>query len=131
VTVEDQAHGDRWHVAGLLRADIEGGKYPPGTKLPSQRQLEDAYGVARNTVGAALKLLQVEGFVDIRPQSGAYVRDPDAPRTRDIRPELQELQEQLHRAKQELVAAQKRVTDLLEALPITTQDGLADRHDPR
>jgi DNA-binding GntR family transcriptional regulator len=107
----------------MLRADIEAGKYEPGAKLPSHRQLEEAYGVARNTVAAALKVLQAEGLVDVRPNSGAYVRDPDAPRTQDVRGELVELQDQLHRTKRELTAAQKRVASMLDSLPITTQDG--------
>jgi DNA-binding FadR family transcriptional regulator len=117
----DDEHGRR-RVASLLRADIEGGKYAPGAKLPSHRQLEDAYGVARNTVAAALRTLQAEGLVDIRPQSGAYVRDPNAPRARDIRAELVELQDQLHRTKRELTAAQKRVSGMLDELPISSQD---------
>jgi DNA-binding FadR family transcriptional regulator len=122
VTDPDQEHGDRRWVASQLRAEIEGGKYRPGTKLPSYRQLEDGYGVARNTVAAALRVLQAEGLVDIRPNSGAYVRDPNAPRTRDIRAELQDLQEQLHRTRRELAAAQKRVTGLLDTFPISEPD---------
>lgn len=122
MTDADQERGDRRRVASQLRADIEDGKYPPGTKLPSYRQLEDSYGIARNTVAAALRVLQAEGLVDIRPNSGAYVRDPNAPRTRDIRTELLDLQEQLHRTRRELADAQKRVTGLLEAVPIGESD---------
>src|ERR1700744_2992164 len=98
----DQERGDRKRVASQLRADIEGGKYRAGTKLPSYRQLEDSYGVARNTVAAALRVLQADGLVDIRPNSGAYVRVPNAPRTQDIRAELLDLQEQLHKTRREL-----------------------------
>jgi DNA-binding FadR family transcriptional regulator len=122
VTDVDQERGDRRRVADQLRADIEDGKYPTGAKLPSYRQLEDAYGVARNTVAAALRVLQAEGLVDVRPNSGAYVRDRNAPRTRDIRTELLDLQEQLHRTRRELAAAQKRVTGLLEEVPISEPD---------
>ena len=122
MTDADQERGDRRRVASQLRADIEDGKYPAGTKLPSYRQLEDSYGVARNTVAAALRVLQAEGLVDIRPNSGAYVRDPSAPRTRDIRTELLDLQEQLHRTRRELADAQKRVTGLLDAVPIGESD---------
>jgi hypothetical protein len=50
------------------------------------------------------------------------VRDPNAPRTRDIRAELQGLQEQLHRTRRELAAAQKRVTGLLDTFPISEPD---------
>ena len=119
MTDVDLERGDRRRVASQLRADIEDGKYAPGTKLPSYRQLEDTYGVARNTVAAALRVLQVEGLVDVRPNSGAYVRDPNAPRTRDIRSELLDLQEQLHKTRRDLADAQKRVTGLLDAVPIS------------
>ncbi len=120
----DEERTDRKRVAGLIRADIDAGKYPPGSKLPSYRQLEEAHGVARNTIGAALRLLQAAGVVDIRPNSGAYVRDPaERPVAHDVRAELQELQVQLYRTKRELVAAQKRVTGLLDALPIDGQEG--------
>ena len=118
MTDTDPEHGDRRRVASQLRADIENGTYQAGTKLPSYRQLEDSYGVARNTVAAALRVLQAEGLVDIRPNSGAYARDPNAPRTRDIRTELLDLQEQLHKTRRELADAQKRVTGLLEEVPI-------------
>jgi DNA-binding FadR family transcriptional regulator len=106
-------------LANLLRAEIEAGaKYPPGTKLPSYRQLVAKHGVARNTVGAALRLLEAEGLVDIRPASGVYARDPSAPpSTRDVRAELKDLREQLQRTKHELANAQKTVAGLLEYLP--------------
>ena len=122
MTDADQERGDRRRVASQLRADIEGGKYRPGTKLPSYRQLEDSYGVARNTVAAALRVLQADGLVDIRPNSGAYVRDPSAPRTRDIRTELLDLQEQLHKTRRELAVAQKRVSGLLDTVPVSEPD---------
>ncbi len=116
-TGEDM-RADRKRVAALIRTDIEAGKYPPGAKLPSQRQLEQMHGAARNTVGAALRLLQAEGLVDVRPNSGAYVRDLRAtPRPRNMRAELRDLQDQLHRTKRELVAAQKQVAGLLDSLP--------------
>lgn len=122
MTDPDQERGDRKRVASRLRADIEDGKYRPGTKLPPYRQLEDTYGVARNTVAAALRVLQAEGLVDVRPNSGAYVRDPNAPRTRDIRTELLDLQEQLHKTRRELAAAQERVTGLLDTVPVSESD---------
>lgn len=120
----DDERVDRRHVASVIRAEIKQGRYLPGSKLPSYRQLEEAHGVARNTVGAALRLLEEEGLVDIRPNSGAYVRDPQAaPPQQDVRAELKELQNQLHRTKRELAAAQKRVTVLLDNLPAGGQGG--------
>ncbi len=118
VVIRDAVRVDRKRLASLIRADIEAGKYAPGTKLPSHRQLEEMHGAARNTVGAALRLLQADGLVDVRPNSGAYVRDPHAtPPQRDVRAELKGLQDQLHRTKRELAAAQKQVAGLLDSIP--------------
>ena len=62
--------------------------------------------------------------MDIRPNSGAYVCDRDAvPQRQDVRAELRELQDQLHRTKRELAAAQKRVSGLLDNLPAGGQSG--------
>jgi DNA-binding transcriptional regulator YhcF (GntR family) len=124
VNRDDDRHESQ-RLARYLRSEIEtGGKYPPGTKLPSYRQLVAAHGVARNTVAAAIRLLEAEGFVDIRPASGVYVRDPAAsPQIRDLRTDLKQLRDQLQRTKHELVTAQKTVSDLLEDLPA---EGLGD-----
>lgn len=107
-------------LAQALRSEIrKGATYPPGAKLPSYRDLAVTHSVARNTVGAALRLLEAEGLVEIRRASGAYVRDPDAapPSDGDIRTDLVELRDQLQGIKREVTAAQKRLSGLLESLP--------------
>ena len=62
-------------LADVLRAEIEAGSYPPGSKIPSYRQLRDAHHVALNTAQAAIRLLAAEGLVEIRPAQGVYVRE--------------------------------------------------------
>ena len=116
---DDERHESR-RLANALRAEIQrgGAGYQPGAKLPSYRQLAAEHSVARNTVGAALRLLEAEGIVDVRPASGAYVRDPkDVPPERDVRAELTELRDQLQRTKRDLAAAQQTVLGLLEQFP--------------
>ena len=54
----------RQQMADALRADIVGGRYAPGEQLPSQRKLAAEYGVAQNTAGEAVKILQLEGLLD-------------------------------------------------------------------
>ena len=44
-------------------------------------------------------------------------------RSEIARAELLELQDQLHRTRRELVAAQKRVAGLLDSIPTSTQGG--------
>ena len=39
---------------------IEGGDYPPGSILPSEKQLQDSFGISRTTVRMALKELEQE-----------------------------------------------------------------------
>jgi DNA-binding FadR family transcriptional regulator len=57
---------------GTLRAEIEAGAYAPGRKMPSYRQLRYAHRVALNIAPAAIRLLAVEGVMEIRPASGAF-----------------------------------------------------------
>ena len=58
---------------------IEAGEINVGQKMPSEISLMQRYGVGRSTVREALRLLQAQGYVEIRPNAGAYLfsRDPD------------------------------------------------------
>ncbi len=66
-------------IAEMLRADIAAGRFPPGSDLPSQRELVASFGAARPTVTRALHLLAEAGHVYL-PGRGhsARVVDPDA-----------------------------------------------------
>jgi DNA-binding FadR family transcriptional regulator len=99
-------------LADALRAEIRNGTYPPGTRMPSYRQLRDVHHVAQNTAQAAVRLLAAEGLVDIRPARGAYVRENrgEGP---DLRAELASLQAILQRSRQELTEAESTVAALL------------------
>jgi len=61
-------------IADQLRAAIERKQYEEGTKLPSEAQLMEHYGVARMTVRNALQLLQAEGLAVAEHGKGVYVR---------------------------------------------------------
>jgi GntR family transcriptional regulator / MocR family aminotransferase len=58
---------------------IRGGDLPPGTRLPSARQLAAEWGYARGAVEEAFAQLQIEGFIERRVGDGSYVA-PQAPR---------------------------------------------------
>ena len=67
-------------VAGLIAR----GEFPPGSRLPTERELAQLLGVSRPSVREGLIALEVEGLVDVRVGSGIYVRraragaaDPD------------------------------------------------------
>lgn len=65
-------------VADQLRALIDRGEYPVGSRLPTERDLASQLGVSRPTVREALIALEVDGRVRIRVGSGIYVTAPAA-----------------------------------------------------
>lgn len=62
----------RDYVASQIRRRIISGEYPAGARLV-ERDLADQLGVSRNPVREALRVLDVEGFVDTRPRHGTVV----------------------------------------------------------
>ena len=59
-------------IAADLREQIRQGKIASGSRLPAERVLMQGYGVQRNTIRQALTLLQTEGWLHVRPRSGAF-----------------------------------------------------------
>jgi DNA-binding GntR family transcriptional regulator len=59
-------------LAAALRREILDGRLTPGARL-RERELCDAYGVARHSLRAALRSLATEGLVRIEPHRGARV----------------------------------------------------------
>ena len=60
-------------VAEQLLALIRDGRYRPGDRLPTERELCARLGVGRSTVREAMRWLVVAGVVDVRPGRGAVV----------------------------------------------------------
>ena len=60
-------------IAGWLRARIEAGDYPPDVPLPSEKELVDLFGVARDTARRAVQLLRDDGLVVTIAHRGTYV----------------------------------------------------------
>lgn len=63
------------HITNDLRAKIKNGEYPPGSKLPSRRELCEMYGCSEAPVMRAMWILQHEGLVTSLTGSGSYVVD--------------------------------------------------------
>ncbi|WP_406107714.1 FadR family transcriptional regulator [Streptomyces sp. NBC_01003] len=59
-------------IAGL-RAQISSGEWPVGSRIPTEPELVEQLGVARNTVREAVRALAHNGLLDIRQGSGTYV----------------------------------------------------------
>lgn len=66
-------------IADDLRRQIEAGAIPPGRRIPSMVELEATYGVARDTLRKATKVLKDEGLVETVTGMGIYVVDPVPP----------------------------------------------------
>jgi GntR family transcriptional regulator len=62
-------------MADLLRGEIEHGDYAAGTRLPSEPELAQRYGVNRITVNRAVAILRAEGFVRVERGRGTIVRE--------------------------------------------------------
>ena len=60
-------------VIAALRAQITSGEWPVGSRIPTEPELVEQLGVARNTVREAVRALSHNGLLDIRQGSGTYV----------------------------------------------------------
>ena len=59
-----------------ISADIERGKYPTGSKIPPEHELEQLYQVSRVTVRRALAELTAEGKLERKQGKGTFVSVP-------------------------------------------------------
>ena len=71
-------------ISEQLRHLILSGRYEPGTKLPSSRELSELLQVNRNTISNALEVLRNEGLVEIRHGVGIFVKKVSSPSTQEI-----------------------------------------------
>ncbi|MET7289578.1 FCD domain-containing protein [Streptomyces sp. NPDC005573] len=61
-------------VINRLRSHITSGTWPVGSRIPSEPELVEQLGVARNTVRESVRALAHTGLLDIRHGSGTYVQ---------------------------------------------------------
>jgi GntR family transcriptional repressor for pyruvate dehydrogenase complex len=60
-------------LARKLMEELASGRYAPGDRLPAERDLAGEYEVSRPTVREAIIALEVQGLVEVKVGSGAYV----------------------------------------------------------
>jgi DNA-binding transcriptional regulator YhcF (GntR family) len=65
-------------IADDLRRQIDNGEWGPGHKIPSERDLQNAYRVSRVTSRRAVEVLVAEGLVTPVHGSGVFVAEPPA-----------------------------------------------------
>lgn len=63
-------------ISDALRERIKRNEWSPGDVLPRMADLASEYGVSRNVVGAAVKVLEVEGYLWAVPRKGTIVQIP-------------------------------------------------------
>ncbi len=61
-------------LARKLIAELATGRYAVGDRLPAERELASDHNVSRPTVREAVIALEVQGLVEVRVGSGAYVK---------------------------------------------------------
>lgn len=71
-------------LASILRDRIRDGGLSAGQRVPSEKDLHDEFGLARETIRRALAVLRSEGLIEVRHGHGTYV--VEAPPTVDLRP---------------------------------------------
>lgn len=61
-------------IAEAIASAIERGRYAPGTTLPSELRLARELAVSRGTLRQALATLRADGYVEVVPGRGTFVR---------------------------------------------------------
>ncbi|MFE5901119.1 GntR family transcriptional regulator [Streptomyces sp. NPDC056488] len=70
-------------IAADLTAEIKRGDLAPGRPLPSEKELTELYGVARETARRALAVLREQGLIYTVTGRGSYVTEPAEPAGKD------------------------------------------------
>lgn len=64
-------------LSGMLEKDIDSGKYPPGSQLPTDAEFSAAHGVSLITARAAMRVLMDKRRIVRYPGKGTFVRADD------------------------------------------------------
>lgn len=107
-------------VARRIRDYIQREGLRPGDTLPPERALAAQLRVARSSVREALKLLQALGWVEIRPQQGILIAEPD----------LRPLQEVIWERVQRERASLREIWEMRRLLEVGILRWVAERATP-
>ncbi len=66
-------------ISDWLRGEIESGRLPPDTQVPSENELCERFGVSRVTTRRALQTLEAAGLIYRRQGLGSFVADRRVP----------------------------------------------------
>lgn len=62
-------------VANKIVEMIQESSYEPGSRIPSEFELAEKFGVGRGTIREAVKILVSRNVLEIRPAKGTFVRE--------------------------------------------------------
>ncbi len=65
-------------IYGELRQRIDSGELAPGSRMETEMELRQRYGVSRETVRRALSMLESEGYIKRKVSAGTFVREKKA-----------------------------------------------------
>jgi GntR family transcriptional regulator, transcriptional repressor for pyruvate dehydrogenase complex len=77
-------------LLGEFRQAIESEKWLPGKQIPAERDLSSEFGVARNTIRRALKILQDEGVIVRDVGRGTFIAETKRPHRPDLASRIQD-----------------------------------------
>lgn len=63
-------------LSRVCREDVAGGRFGPGEKFPSERELAERFGVSRATANKVISNMVAENLLEFRPGIGTFVRSP-------------------------------------------------------
>lgn len=62
-------------VAADLRSRIDSGEFPPGSMLPSRKQLGEQYRISDTVADKAMMILRLAGLTETLPGVGVFVAE--------------------------------------------------------
>jgi Predicted transcriptional regulators len=125
VTVRlDDSRPTYLQVADVLRGEIRSGRFSPGDRLPSVRDLSVRFDIAAATVQSALRVLRDEGLIASRSTRGYFIADapvdPEAGDAGESSSDFGEMREQLEALTSAVRSLGDRVSQL-EAAVLPTE----------
>lgn len=111
-------------IAETLIEQIESGQLPPGSRLPSERELSKQFGVNRMTLRQSLMMLDNQGLLHRRQGDGTYVSLPKIERAAGkLFPFSKEMRSQGYRPTARIILLEQRPAEVSVARQLTLSVG--------
>lgn len=78
MNIRERARQQTGRITSYINEHIASGAWPPGYKLPTDRELAERFGVARNTVRRTLEQLERDHLIVRHVGRGSFVAEPGA-----------------------------------------------------